>query len=157
MRARHYFRSQAITLLPPCEQSLVLISWENEALPESLQALKSLQSKGLWLFNLVFSRQSGFPFIDKPMIITEPTCRTIRPGFETLSQQDAAHAQQRCYSFHAESLEYFKISLAKEGFCWQATAVLLCLVPITLWIPISRNQEILIGPIIFIKWRCSRP
>ena len=45
------------------------------------------------------------PFIDRTMVLTEPcTKRTaITPGFETVSQQQTAHAQQRSYSIHAQS------------------------------------------------------
>ena len=45
--------------------------------------------------------------LDKPMVTTEPAVytkhRAIRPGFESVSQQHAAHAQQRFYSIQAES------------------------------------------------------
>ena len=41
------------------------------------------------------------------MVTTEPAVytkhRAIRPGFESVSQQHAAHAQQRFYSIQAES------------------------------------------------------
>ena len=71
-------------------------SWEEEALPESRQTFELRQPKLLdKRVNLVFSRQSGFlecehQFIDKSMIITEPTVlarswsRAIRPGFQTM-------------------------------------------------------------------------
>ena len=46
--------------------------------------------------------------LDKPMVTTEPAVytkhRAIRPGFESVSRQHAAHAQQRFYSIQAESL-----------------------------------------------------
>ena len=38
----------------------------------------------------------------------------VRPGFETTSQQHAAHAQQRCYSIHAVFLEYAKIDVFRS-------------------------------------------
>ena len=45
----------------------------------------------------------------------------IRPGFETVSSQHAALAQQRSYLFHAELfLEYAKIEQGKERRCWQS-------------------------------------
>ena len=51
-----------------------------------------------------------------------------------------------------QSLSRVRQNLASERrLCRQAAAVLLSLVPSTLWIPISRNQEIIRGPIIFIK------
>ena len=74
--------------------------------------------------NLVLSRQTGFSSLSLQLIdktdgfnwarYTKLTA--IRPGFETVSQQHAAHAQQRSYSGHAESFSNTpKSSKRKEG------------------------------------------
>lgn len=59
------------------------------------------------LINLVLFRQTSIfecehPFIDKPMVITEPAVKstrvtTIRPWFEFMSWQYAVHAQLRSF------------------------------------------------------------
>ena len=80
-----------------------------EGLPESRQTFEVPAAQTSGLVNLVFSRQTGLfewehPLIDEPMVIRRCTKRrAIRPGFETISQQHAAHVQQRCYSILAES------------------------------------------------------
>ena len=58
------------------------------------------------------------------MVTTEPAVytkhRAIRPGFESVSQQHAAHAHQRFYSISSRVfLEHVKIEQAKERLCWQ--------------------------------------
>ena len=67
---------------------------ENAALSELHQTFKAATAQTSVLFNLVYSRQTGlfqckYPFIDKSMIIAEPTVSSarlyIRPGFKTIS------------------------------------------------------------------------
>ena len=60
--------------------------------------------------NLVFFRQSGL--FDGHNQASQAT-RPARPGFETVSYQDAAHAQQRSLVTRV-FLEYAKIEQAKE-------------------------------------------
>ena len=64
---------------PASRAYFCLFDWgrEKEALLESLQAFEVAASRTPGLVNLVFSRQTGFfeckhPFVDKPMVITEP-------------------------------------------------------------------------------------
>ena len=74
---------------------------------------KSCSLSSNWFF------ESEPPFIDKTdgFNWARYTKRTaIRPGFETVSQQHAAHAQQRSYSGHAESFSSTpKSSKQKKG------------------------------------------
>ena len=74
---------------------------------------KSCSLSSNWFF------ESEPPFIDKTdgFNWARYTKRTaIRPGFETVSQQHAAHAQQRSYSGHAESFSNTpKSSKRKKG------------------------------------------
>ena len=58
-------------------------------------------------------------FIDKPMV-TKEAAVPIRPGFETVSYQHVAHAQQRFNSIHRVFLESVKIEQVKERICWNS-------------------------------------
>lgn len=50
-----------------------------------------------------WSSECELPFIDKTMVITKPDKPDARPRFKTLSQQKAAHVQQRSSGIHGES------------------------------------------------------
>ena len=70
---------------PASRAYFCLLDWggEKEALPESHQTFGVAASRNPGLVNLVFSRQTGFfeckhPFVDKPMVITEPTVASAR-------------------------------------------------------------------------------
>ena len=72
-----------------------------------VKPLNWLQPKLLDQVKLVFSRETGFSSesIRLLMVITDGHTkrRAIRPRFETVSQQHAAHAQERSHSIHADS------------------------------------------------------
>ena len=103
----------SIFFFSPREQSLFcLLDWggEKEALPESRQTFEVTAAQTYGLVNLVISRQTVFfffecmhPFIDKPMVITDPTVASTRlllkPGLESISSQHAAHAPQNLNRF----------------------------------------------------------
>ena len=84
---------------------LLDLGGEKEALPESRQTFEVTAAQTYGQVNLVLSRQTVFffervhPFIDKPIVITNPTVASTRlllkPGLETISSQHAAHAPQR--------------------------------------------------------------
>ena len=70
---------------PASRAYFCLLFWggEKDALPESHQAFEVAASRTPGLVNLAFSRQTGFfeckhPFVDKPMVITEPAIASAR-------------------------------------------------------------------------------
>ena len=102
---------------PPCEQSLFLSSSQVRRrkgwLCVNVSSHWSHRSPNVWTDQSSVGLQSNWfaegehPFIDKPLI-TEPTVPSARLlGLVQnciISQQQAEHAQQRCYSNCAESL-----------------------------------------------------
>ena len=87
---RRYYMYHLKTADMPCSAcvhlSLLLSSLlrrRKKTLPESLQAFDVAAARTSELVNLVFSRQTGFfkcahLFVDKPMVINEPTVASAR-------------------------------------------------------------------------------
>ena len=64
-------------------------------MPESRQAFEVATARISYFFSLNWIFESDHPFIDKPMVINCSRCTkhpAIRPGFQTVSWQHAAHA-----------------------------------------------------------------
>ena len=76
----------------------VLIDGEKKKLCACLNRVKPLKSpppEFLFFFSLNWIFESDHPFIVKPMVINCSRCTkhpAIRPGFQTVSWQHAAHA-----------------------------------------------------------------
>ena len=109
-----------ITVVSPCEHSLLWSSWvgsKKAALLESRQTFEVAAAQTSGPVNLVLSLQTGFfecsihlfEFIEKPMVTTKTAVAKLahgyRPGFKIISQRHAAHVQQRSFSIHAESFQ----------------------------------------------------
>ena len=88
------------------------------ALLESRQTFEVAAAQTSGPVNLVRSLQTDFfeysihlfEFIEKPMVTTKTAVAKLAhgyytPGFKTISQQNAAHVQQRSFSIHAESFQ----------------------------------------------------
>ena len=98
----------------------LLLDWggEKEALPESRQAFDVTAARNSGLFNLVFPRQTSFfecehPFIDKPMVITEPV--VPRTWLLRLGSKLSPSNMQRMLN---KDLTRFMQSLAQVSQIW---------------------------------------
>ena len=107
-----------------CSYKYLLVDQRCMFFAPNEQSLLLSEARTSGLENLVLSRQTGFSsaslhLLIRPMVLTEPaipSARNKRPGFETISQQHAVHAQQRSYSGHAESFSNTpKSSKRKKG------------------------------------------
>ena len=84
---KNWFYQEKVLVLPPSEQSLLLSSFLRRRKGCSAWitsvAFEVAASRTPGLVNLAFSRQTGFfeckhPFVDKPMVITEPAIASAR-------------------------------------------------------------------------------
>ena len=109
--------------------SFWLLEWggEEEALPESRHTFDVAAAQTSGLVSLVFSRQTGFcgenfPFIVKPLVVTEPAIVSAR----LLGLGSKLYASNRPRMLNKDLTQFvlfrswlFKSSKQKNGFAWK--------------------------------------
>ena len=109
--------------------SFCLLEWggEKEVLPESRQTFEVVAAQTSGLVNLVFSRQTGFfgasfPFIVKPLVITEAavvSARLLGLGSKLYGSNMPRMLNKDLTQFMLFLSWLFKSSKQKNGFAWK--------------------------------------